>query len=150
MILTDVLTTGIDVLLDQEAEAHQLKVAAEADASGKWAFVGSRSDGAEALAAYSTRLSEIDLVSMGSPLNLFPVVEGKAHLYPCFALTFRGKADFQLTKSRILMAGGYIVMSNTCFSECPVFVFSKIIMPLLCYSLNKFGYFKQGWLIYVV
>lgn len=94
-------------LVDQEAEARQLKVAAEPDASGKWAVVGSRSHGAEALAAFSARLGEVDLVSMGSSLKLCLVAEGKAHLYPRLAPTCEW--DTGAAQAIVEQAGGLVL-----------------------------------------
>ena len=73
--------------VDGDNAPVQLKVQAEPTDGQKWAVVGSRSHGADALAAFSARLGDVDLVSMGSSLKLCLVAEGKAHLYPRLALT---------------------------------------------------------------
>jgi 3'(2'), 5'-bisphosphate nucleotidase len=92
---------------DGKGEAVKLSVAREPQAEQPWNVVGSRSHGAEALAAFSQQLGEVNLVSMGSSLKLCLVAEGVAHLYPRLAPTCEW--DTAAAQAIVEHAGGQVL-----------------------------------------
>jgi 3'(2'), 5'-bisphosphate nucleotidase len=92
---------------DGEQSPVTLRVINEPATGEKWAVVGSRRHGSDALAAFSERLGDVDLVSMGSSLKLCLVAEGKAHLYPRLAPTCEW--DTGAAQAIVEHAGGLVL-----------------------------------------
>ncbi|WP_051219390.1 3'(2'),5'-bisphosphate nucleotidase CysQ [Oceanobacter kriegii] len=92
---------------DADAEPVKLQVASEPQGDANWNVVGSKSHGAEALAAFSEQLGNVNLVSMGSSLKLCMVADGQAHLYPRLAPTCEW--DTAAAQAIVEHAGGKVL-----------------------------------------
>ncbi len=87
-------------------EPVALKVAGHND-NELWRVVASRSHMSDETRTFIDKLGEAELVSMGSSLKLCLVAEGKAHVYPRFALT--SEWDTAAAQCVVEMAGGTVV-----------------------------------------
>ncbi|UYM18545.1 3'(2'),5'-bisphosphate nucleotidase CysQ [Endozoicomonas euniceicola] len=86
--------------------AVELKVADHQEGE-IWNVVASRSHMSDETKAFVEKLGKAELVSMGSSLKLCLVAEGKAHVYPRFALT--SEWDTAAAQCVVEMAGGKVV-----------------------------------------
>jgi len=92
---------------DAGQDAVKLQVVAEPAEGENWNVVGSKSHGAEALAAFGEQLGNVNLVSMGSSLKLCMVADGQAHLYPRLAPTCEW--DTAAAQAIVEHAGGQVL-----------------------------------------
>ncbi|WP_221800264.1 3'(2'),5'-bisphosphate nucleotidase CysQ [Oceanobacter mangrovi] len=92
---------------DGAGDAVKLQVADEPSEGEIWNVVGSRSHGADALAAFGEKLGNVNLVSMGSSLKLCMVADGQAHLYPRLAPTCEW--DTAAAQAVVEHAGGQVL-----------------------------------------
>ena len=90
-----------------EAEAPVALKVADHQNGDVWNVVASRSHMSEETKAFVGKLGDAELVSMGSSLKLCLVAEGKAHVYPRFALT--SEWDTAAAQCVVEMAGGCVV-----------------------------------------
>ncbi len=72
-----------------------------------WRIVGSRSHGADSMAAFMDYLAPVELVAMGSSLKLCLVAEGAADLYPRLAPT--SEWDTAAAQCVLEQAGGQVL-----------------------------------------
>ncbi|MFN2348670.1 MAG: 3'(2'),5'-bisphosphate nucleotidase CysQ [Thioalkalivibrio sp.] len=90
-----------------DAPAVPIRVCEPPAGASGWRVVGSRSHQSEAFLAFMERLTDAELVSMGSSLKFCLVAEGAADLYPRLGLT--SEWDTAAAQAVVEAAGGHVL-----------------------------------------